>query len=367
MDLSLKQKGKILILVAVFLLAIALPTMTFAYTPPPYQFNTQIQGNGNIYSSSNTVDFCGAYNSIDIGNVFGQKIAPCPAHLKINESFTQNINEQITVMNGSVINESSGTIALALNTQILNSGGASLQYILFFGSKSEPPFVPQGSSPLGLGKDDIAGVSVPFTSFAGGLVEDLTDWIVTYSEISQSIVSPIVNKIVGAAAISGHLSSIASLTEQVTGTGFGDTQNVTWSSAGIKYLNLSFNGEQSTQTLYLTPISKQNLSLGFGVSFLGIDGDLLNVPVHPVTNFSNFRGGALNLSWYKVIINQKGTGGSISPTPGKRWYVQGYQITLNVINAATANSFKEFKIYNGDNTFSTPMLINQTQLPYTKP
>jgi hypothetical protein len=339
--------------------------MTLAYTPPPYQFNTQISGNGNIYSSSNTVDFCGAYNSIDVGNVFGQKIAPCPTHLKINETFTQVINEQITVMKGSVINGSSGNIALALNTQIPNSGGANLQYILFFGSKSEPPFMPQSPSPLGLGKDDITGVSVPFTSFAGGLVEDLTDLIVTYSGISQSIVSPIVNKIIGAASISGHLSSVASLTEQVTGTGFGNAQNVTWSSDGIKYLNLSFNGEESKQTLYLTPISKQNLSLGFGVSFLGFDGDLLNVPIHPVANFSNFKGSPLNLSWDKVVIDKEGTGGSISPTPGMRWYVQGYEITLNVTSAATSNSFKEFKIYNGDSTFSTPMLINKIQLPYT--
>ncbi|MDE1861044.1 MAG: hypothetical protein KGH72_05015 [Candidatus Micrarchaeota archaeon] len=339
-----------------------LPIMSFAASTPTYQFYRQISGNGNIYSGGNTVDFCGAYNTIDVGNIFGPKIPSCQAHLKINESFSQSILEQVTVLNGSVIN-GTGLISLALNTQIPNSN-ANLQYILFFGSHSEPPFVPQDSSTLDLGKDEIAGISVPFSSFAGGFVEDLTDWIVTYSGLSGDIVSPIVNKIVNVAAISGSLNSVASLTERIQGNGFDGASTINWSSSGTRYLNLNFSGSNGSQTLYLTPISRQNLSIGFGISFASIPLDIFSVPVHPVTDFSNFSGNPINISWYKVVINQEGTGGRISPSTGTRWYVQGYNITLNV-TTYSANSFEEFKIYEGDNTFAQPIKeLNQSELPY---
>lgn len=309
-----------------FLALILLPTISVADTPMSFPLSSQINGGGNIYSSNSIIDFCGVYNSIS-----DSKLPPCPLGLKINETFSQSVNEKITILNGSVINGSAGTINLGIDTQVPSSN-VNLKYNLLWNDKVVAQYTPLDSPQLNLGQNPVTEIKIPIVTLLGGATDDVVDDIVNYlveHGVDQGVAYTAINKLINLFSISGQFISTASLVDQISGQGFGHGQNITWTSEGSKSINFTFVGQSDTQKLTLTPSSRQNLSLGFGLAVSNYSLNFLSTPIRTASNFSDFQGSPMNLSWYKVTIEQQGTAGQLSPSQGIRWYVQGYVIQLN--------------------------------------
>ena len=343
-----------------FSLAILLCTqIVLASSQLQYPFTSQVSGGGNLYSyNGNSLDACAAFNYIDTYNTFGQKLPNCPLNFRIDENFSQTVLQTITVLNGSVVNQT-GNIKLAINTHISNSN-VDLEYVPYLGGKSESPFRSYDAS-LNLGTDCIPALSVPITVFlGGGIVGDLAD-LYASEEISSELSSTVISKIANFISISGQVCSQASIIEGVNGQGFSSIPNISWTSSGTQYLNFNFTGQSDVETLSFNPITRQNLSVavGVGISYLNAFANPIS---HPIGDFSNFKGTPFNLSWYKVTIVQSGTGGTMSPSAGTRWYVQNYVIHINA-TPYSSNSFQGITVSSGG-LFGQSKTYNQTSINY---
>jgi hypothetical protein len=318
---------------------------------PTFNLSSSINGVGTVYKSNRTIDFCSVYNSITF-NI--SKLSPCPVYLEINETFSQQVAEKVSVINGSVLN-GSGTVSLLLNTSVPSSA-ANLQYILIYGTKRTRPFSPESPSALKLGYNQINGVSIPATVILGGLFSDLSDLLISSGYLSD-FASSAISELLKAVSFSGTLNSIASINEQVSGAGLIQSQNLSFSSETPQPINLSLEPSTDTETLMLTPTLKQNLTFGININLFSISGSIFSVPVHTISNFSAAKASQpMTLSWYKVTLVSNGNG-YISPSVGTRWYLQDYVIHLNA-TSYTTNGFIEYIITDGSGTHA----YNQSQL-----
>lgn len=251
--------------------------------------NAHIKGTHS--ATAGPIDICGA---IHLGS--------CPVSITMTESL--DVMVQLITTMGSVLPEGS---PVTINANLSSSTPkVALSAMFALGSKSYTvSFAVPNYPPIG--KYTIPGPCVP----AGTILDALGIPVPPFPIPFKICLNP---------------EFTTSIKGEFNGTGFTNNRLITWTSLGAQKTELHILNNSSALTLVGELSAEQTLSLTVAIEVMATNNIVAALPI-PL-NTQDFGSEQFPLfTWYRVTID-KPDGGSITPSPGTRWYSQNYQLTL---------------------------------------